>query len=164
MTPLGSLIFAAIGLLFVALVGAAIWWAMRGDGIMMDALRKDGWAIEKPGGLVKWTARRARSGMETSVEVRATRGTQSGRSVWTHVRVAVSTGADDVLVERKTPAFLAADGAIAAATGFTPPPRWEGGSLAFHADHAAYASSADGESGRDYRLQQHGAAPGQRPL
>ncbi len=148
MTPLGSLIFGAIGLLFVALVGAAIWWALRGANVMTDALARDGWMVEKPGGLVRWSARRVKNGVAANIEVKATGGTQSGRSVSTHVTVATDTGADDVLVERKAPGFLAADGMLAAAMGFTPPPRWEGGSPAFNADYNAYASSAEAAARR----------------
>lgn len=146
MTPLGTLIFGVIGALFVAAVGAAIWWAMRGATAMTDALRRDGWAIEKPQyGNTKWIARRTKSGVAARVEV-----TASGieiKTVSTSVRMTADTGADDVLVERKLLGFLAADGALATATGFKPPPRWNGGSPAFMADYNAYASS-DGAAAR----------------
>ncbi len=140
MTPLGTLVFGVIGALFVAAVGAAIWWAMRGANAMNDALRRDGWAIEKPQhGSVKWIARRTKAGVATHVEV-----TASGleiKTVWTSVRMTTDTGTDDVLVERRSLGFLAADGTLAAATGFKPPPDWKGGSPAFMADYNAYASS-----------------------
>lgn len=146
MTPLGTLIFSVIGVLFVAAVGAAIWWAMRGANAMTDALRRDGWAIEKPQrGNTKWIARRTRAGVAACVEV-----TASGieiKTVWTRVRMTTDTGADDVLVERKSLGFLAADGALATAAGFKPPPGWNGGSPAFMADYNAYASS-DGAATR----------------
>ncbi len=146
MTPLGDLIFSVIGVLIVAGVGAAIWFAMRSANIMTDALRRDGWAIEKPQrGNTKWIARRTKAGVAARVEV-----TASGieiKTVWTRVHMATDTGADDVLVERKSLGFLAADGALAAATGFKPPPSWNGGSPAFMADYNAYASS-DGAAAR----------------
>lgn len=141
MTPLGTLIFGVIGALFVAAVGAAIWWAMRGANAMNDALQRDGWAIEKPQhGNTKWIARRTKAGVAALVEV-----TASGieiKTVWTSVRMTTDTGADDVLVERKSLSFLAADGVLATAAGFKPPPSWNGGSPAFMADYNAYASSA----------------------
>ena len=146
MTALGTFIFSVIGALFVAAVGAAIWWAMRGANAMTDTLRRDGWAIEKPQrGNIKWTARRTKAGVAARVEV-----TASGieiKTVSTRVRITTDTGADDVLVERKSFGFLAADGALAAATGFKPPPSWNRGLPAFMADYNAYASS-DGAAAR----------------
>lgn len=141
MTPLGTLIFSAIGVLFVAVVGGAIWWVMRADGAMLDALQRDGWTVERPppGGNVKWRAQRLKAGITARIEV-TVQGTHK-RSAWTQVRLATDTGADDVLVERKMPGLLAADGALAGAVGFKPPPRWPGGQPAFAEDYNAYASS-----------------------
>ena len=140
MTPLGTLIFSVIGALFVAAVGAAVWWGVRSASAVTAALQRDGWTIERPQhGATNWIARRVKAGIAASVEVTAT-GVQE-KTVWTRVRMAADTGADDVLVERKMPGFLAADGAVAAAFGFKPPPRWDRGSPAFAADYNAYAAS-----------------------
>ncbi len=138
MTPLGTLIFSVIGALAVAGVAAVIWWAMRDAQALTQSLQRDGWTVERPsGGVRKWSARRDRLGLAVSIEV-TTAGVQE-KSVWTHVRLAADTGSDDVLVERRTLAFLAADGLAARALGFEPPPRWHGGSPAFVADYTVYA-------------------------
>lgn len=141
MTSLGTLIFSVIGALFVAGVAAAIWWGMRSASALDDALKREGWQLERQdsGSTVKRIARRSRAGVAASIEVISS-GVKT-RSVWTHVRVSVETGNDDVLVERKVPAFMAADGVLASSIGFTPPPRWEGAAPAFAADHNCYASS-----------------------
>jgi hypothetical protein len=141
MTDLGTLIFSAIGLLFVAFVGGMIWLALRGSSPVLPALSRDGWKVEKPDrGPVKWSARRVRNGVAVTVEVTST-GMQE-QTVWTSVRMTADTGADDVLVTAKVPGFLAADGALSAAIGFKPPPRWSGGSPAFAAEYDAFASDA----------------------
>ena len=141
MTPLGTLIFSAIGALFVAGVAAALWWGMRDAGALDDALKRDGWHIERQnsGSTVRRIARRTRAGVAASIEVISS-GINT-KSVWTHVRVAADTGDGEVLIERKSPGFLAADGMLAAATGFTPPPRWDGAQASLAADHNCYASS-----------------------
>ena len=145
MTPLGTLIFSLIGALIVAGVGALIWRATRDNNNMMQTLQRDGWTMETQRGTTQWLARRARQGIAASIEVTAS-GVHN-KTVWTSVRVATDTGADDVLVERKMPGFLASDGAVAAALGFKPPPRWGGGRPAFMEDYNAYASS-DGAAAR----------------
>lgn len=141
MTPLGTLIFSAIGALFVAGVVAAIWWGLRGAGALDEALKREGWTLERQesGSTLRRIARRTRAGVEASIEV-VSSGVKT-RSVWTHVRLAANTGEDDVLVERKAPAFMTADGRLAASVGFVPPPRWEGALPGFATEHVAYASS-----------------------
>ena len=141
MTPLGTLIFSVIGALIVAGVGALIWRATRDNSAMIQTLHRDGWVVEAESGTTQWRARRARQGLTARIEVTAS-GVHN-KTVWTSVRVATDTGTDDVLAERKMPGFLAADGVVAAAVGFKPPPRWSGGTPAFAADYNAYASSDD---------------------
>ena len=141
MTPIGTLIFGAIGVLFISGVIAMIWWAMRGNDAMKQALQRDGWTVTQaePGGAAKWSARREKDHVVATIEV-STSGVRN-KSVWTRVRVNAATEAADVLVERSMPGLLASDGAVAGLLGFTPPPRWNGASLALAAGHTAYASS-----------------------
>ena len=140
MTPLGTLVFSAVGVLFVGGVVALIWWAVRGNDAMVDALRRDGWSVtqSQPGTVTKWSARRIRDGVTGDIEVTA-RGVKN-KTVWTRIRVNADTGEADVLVERKMPGFLASDGVLADMLGFKPPPRWNGANSAFAVDHQAYAS------------------------
>ena len=140
MTPFGTLVFSAIGVLFAGGVVALIWWAVRGNNAMVDALRRDGWTVtqSQPGAETKWTARRIKDGVTGDIEVTA-RGVKN-KTVWTRIRVNADTGEADVLVERKMPGFLASDGVLADMLGFKPPPRWDGANPTFAADHQAYAS------------------------
>lgn len=141
MTSLGTLIFGVTGVLFVAGIVALIWLATRDANNMTKVLQSGGWAVERgaAGSATKWSARRVKGGVTTRIDVVAM-GVQA-KSVWTHVRTEADTGDDDVLVERKAPAFMAADGKLAAVLGFTPPPRWNGATAALNERYNAYASS-----------------------
>jgi hypothetical protein len=73
MTDLGTLVFSAVGLLFVAFVGAMIWLALRGRSPVTTALSRDGWKVEKPDRApVKWSARRVRDGVAMTIELTST--------------------------------------------------------------------------------------------
>ena len=140
MTPIGTLIFGAIGVLFISGVIAMICWAMRGNDAMVDTLRRDGWTVtqSQPGAVTKWRARRVKDGVTSDIEVTA-RGVRN-KTVWSSIRMNADTGEADVLVERKMPGFLASDGAMADILGFKLPPRWNGANPTFAVDHQAYAS------------------------
>lgn len=139
MTPLGRLIFGVIGLLFIGGIAAAIWWGLSAAGAVRDKLGKDGWKIEPlAGGGNNWIARGTTRGLAATIEVRASGARQ--RRVQTSVRLPLDTGKADVLVTPRMPGFLASDGALAAALGFAPPPRWAGGTAAFRDACDAFAS------------------------
>lgn len=138
MTRLGTIVFSAIGLAFVAFVALMIRLALRsGPTTNRDELAKAGWAVAEGSGNVRWRASRELAGVTATVTVTQT-GTRT-RSSRTLVELP-ATGPGELLVTRKGPALLAVDGALASAIGFTPPPRWTAGSADFHDVADAFAT------------------------
>jgi hypothetical protein len=137
MTRLGSIIFTVIGVLFVGFVALMIRLALRGGGNARKALEDGGWTLADGQRPVRWSATRTRDGVTTTLEVK-----QSGvkqQSVWTELSVPV-VGSGEVLVTRRAPAMLSADGVVASVFGAKSPPRWGGGTPAFRDALDAWAT------------------------
>lgn len=137
MTRLGSIIFTVIGVLFVGFVALMIRLALRGSGNARKALEDGGWTLAEGQRPVRWSATRTRGGLTTTLEVK-----QSGvkqQSVWTELSVPVALGGE-VLVTKRAPALLSADGLLASFLGAKTPPKWGGGTAAFRDALDAWAT------------------------
>jgi hypothetical protein len=128
MTKLGSILFWTLGLLFLGGIALMVRLALRGTGNVRDALREGGWAVSDGQSPVRWTAQRARNGVTTSIEQ-----PQAGvkLTVWTEVRVPIDAQGAEVLVTKKVPSLLSADGVLASFLGQRTPPKWDAGTPAF---------------------------------
>lgn len=138
MSKPGTFISWAIILIFGGGAVGAVALALRGTKAAdTTGLTRAGWAVAEGSGSVRWRATRDFGGVIATVT--ATQTGNRTRSSRTLIEVP-SPGPGAVLVTRKGPAMLAVDGALASAVGFTPPPRWSGGSPAFEAVTDAFAT------------------------
>lgn len=137
MTPLGTILFSILGLLFVGFVGGMVWLAFRDERAIATRLADDGWTIERsPSATVRWRATQNGATIEVAT---------SGRkniSVWSSVRLPRDTGTDDVIVTRKMPAALALDGALVALFAADLPPRWSEASPDLTSECDVFANDA----------------------